>query len=171
MPPSSETDSSTLNEDNSNTTTNKIVNKDTTNTSALDHNEDTDAQASLLRLTRRHSLPASYHLSNFLSFFNQNSDSTHESSNLNEAHVSSKTLPQVNANTTRHARSATASGLVGQTTPRSSVNRHRYGHRHTRSVVDQPVVVRTYNPPATPRVPTRAGMMNPAIFEVCSWLA
>ncbi|RPB27009.1 hypothetical protein L211DRAFT_865926 [Terfezia boudieri ATCC MYA-4762] len=164
--PSSETDSSTLNEDNSNTTTNKIVNKDATNTSGFDHNEDTDAQASLLRLTRRHSLPASYHLSNFLSFFSQNGvNSTHESSNVNEAHNSSGTPPQVNANTTRHTRSATASGLVGQTTPRSSVNRYRYGHRHTRSVVDQPVVVRTYNPPATLRVPARAGMMNPAIFE------
>ena len=168
--PSSETDSSTLNEDNSNTTTKKIVNKDATNTSGLGHNEDTDAQASLLRLTRRHSLPASYHLSTFLSFFNQNgADSTHESSNVNEAHNSSRTPPQVNTIITRHTRSATASGLVGQTTPRSNVNRHRYGHRHTRSVVNQPVVVRTYNPPATLRVPTRAGMMNPAIFEVCPW--
>ncbi|KAF8425486.1 hypothetical protein EV426DRAFT_663140 [Tirmania nivea] len=164
--PSSETDSSTLNEDNSNTTTNKIVNKDATNTSRLNHNGDIDAQASLLRLTRRHSLPASYHLSNFLSFFSQNgAESTHESSNVNEAHDSSRTPPQVNTNTTRHTRSATASGLIGQATPRSSVNRHRYGHRHTRSVVDQPVVVRTYNPPPTLRVPTRAGMMNPAIFE------
>ena len=34
--------------------------------------------------------------------------------------------------------------------------------------MDQPVVVRTYNPPVTPGFPTRVGMMNPSIFEVCS---
>lgn len=171
--PSSETDSSTLNEDSSNTTpTNRITtNKDPANTSSPATNQDTNAQASLLRLTRRHSLPASYHLSNFLSFFSQNpADDTHDGPNVNEAQSTSKAPLQANTNTTRHTRSATASNLAGHTSTGSSVNRHRYGHRHTRSaVLDQPVVVRTYNPPATPRVPTRAGMMNPAIFEVGPW--
>lgn len=128
-----------------------------------------DAETSLLRLTRRHSLPASYHLSNFLSFFNTGSSSERApiSSNVHESQSNPQPAqPQIDISTTRHSRSATVSSQPASAT---SVNRHRYGHQQNKSVVlDQPVVVRTYNPPATPGFPTRAGMMNPAIFEVCS---
>ncbi|KAF8460617.1 hypothetical protein BDZ91DRAFT_738819 [Kalaharituber pfeilii] len=161
--PSPQTESGTLNEDTSNcAAANKGTNKSTSVASNVDSSQDTNARASLLKLTRRHSLPASYHLSNFLSFFSQNDlGSTHGGPNVNEARATPG--PHSHTATTR---TVADSDPAGQAPTSSSVNRHRYGHRHTRSaVLDQPVVVRTYNPPATPRLPTRAGMMNPAIYE------
>lgn len=163
-PPSPSKDTKKVSSSISNTS---AVTATTSNTSS----RDTDAETSLLRLTRRHSLPASYHLSSFLSLFNTGSSSERApiTSNVDESQSNpQQAQPQIDVNT-RHSRSATVSSPTGQPASATSVNRHRYGHQHNRSVVlDQPVVVRTYNPPATPGFPTRAGMMNPAIFEVCS---
>ncbi|KAI5799276.1 hypothetical protein DFH27DRAFT_611662 [Peziza echinospora] len=136
----------------------------------LTNGRDTNAQDSLQQpLTRRHSLPASYHLSNFLSFFNHNDAGGSEVSATNAQAKASPGPPQDAAHNTPPTQATAPTAAPAPTSPpvnSGSVNRHRYGHRHTRSaVLDQPVVVRTYNPPATPRASARAGMMNPAIYE------
>lgn len=118
------------------------------------------AQASLLRLTRRHSLPASTTFSTFLSLWsaenaNRENRERSNSSTANDVH------PGIANNTSsnnRHHRSASISGdtlLNGSSNGNGALggNRHRYGHRHTRSaVVDTPVIVKSYNPgPAVSR--------------------
>ena len=132
---------------------------------------------------RRHSLPASYHLSTFLSFFAHN-DTENANSIANVNRPKAKTPPaqppqkqqgnsieqqqQQQQQQQQRSNHTPVPCATGQTLVASSVNRHRYGHRHTKSaaVLDQPVIVRTYNPPTSPRPSARAGMTNPAVYEV-----
>ncbi|RPA87074.1 hypothetical protein BJ508DRAFT_320965 [Ascobolus immersus RN42] len=123
-------------------------------------------------LLRRHSLPAHLLVNNILSFWNggdghsDNLDTAGGPSQINNHHHHHQQQQQAadhsysleqsadNSRSRDHlepgARSSSAgrdtSGVSGSS---SNVNRHRYGHRHTKSAqLNQPVIVKTYNPPA-----------------------
>lgn len=174
MASSSDTDASTLNEvGTSNNRAPVSSSRDNTNNGNEDDINDSVSSAhhSLLRLTRRHSLPTSTALSHFLNIFNaQNNNESEDSKDqaVTRTTPTSSGQPPINSHW-QHSRSATVANIApSSAVPGSIENRHRYGHRHTKSaVLKQPVVVKTYQPPAIPRLPTRTGIMNPAVFEVC----
>ncbi|KAI5780836.1 hypothetical protein EDC01DRAFT_667396 [Geopyxis carbonaria] len=116
------------------------------------------AQSSLLRLSRRHSLPASAAgVSGILSFWAQNSNNSNNHSEgvggipIHGNGQSPVVVPYRRPNL--HMRSSSV--LVNGTVPVNGgvgSNGHHRGHRHTRSEnLDQPVIVKSYNPdPAAP---------------------
>ncbi|PWW72771.1 hypothetical protein C7212DRAFT_223356 [Tuber magnatum] len=101
----------------------------------------TEAQSSLLRISRRHSLPASTTFSNFFSLWGNDNDPAAPPGRDHYDHQNNVNQQQrrPGSNGTPRIVNGNGSGVGG--------NRHRYGHRHTRSaVVDQPVIVKSYNP-------------------------
>lgn len=116
------------------------------------------AHSSLLRLTRRHSLPTS----TFLSLWSTENASRQQqrSNNSNgsaivDASPSSPTHyvrpDQQGRNRSSSLSGATLLNGINGSADGIGGNRHRYGHRHTRSaanVVDRPVIVKSYNPEA-----------------------
>jgi len=106
------------------------------------------AQNSLLRLSRRHSLPANVALSGLLGFLSQLPD-RNDGRDAAAAALSGR-RPRV----IEHTRSSSVIVTRNSTGSEGAVNRHRYGHRHTRSeAYDQPIIVKNYNPGTTAPVP------------------
>lgn len=112
------------------------------------------AHSSLLRLTRRHSLPTS----TFLSLWStENASRQHHRSGpaIIDNSPSSPTHyvrpEQQGRNRSSSLSGATLLNGINGSADGIGGNRHRYGHRHTRSaanVVDRPVIVKSYNPEA-----------------------
>ncbi|KAG0123964.1 hypothetical protein HOY82DRAFT_209783 [Tuber indicum] len=101
----------------------------------------TEAQSSLLRISRRHSLPASTTFSNIFSLWGNDNDPAAPPGrdHYNHQNNVNQRQQQPSSNGAPRIVNGNGSGVGG--------NRHRYGHRHTRSaVVDQPVIVKSYNP-------------------------
>ena len=104
----------------------------------------TEAQSSLLRISRRHSLPASTTFSNIFSLWGNDNDPAAPTgrdhyNHQNNVNQQQQQQQQPSLNGAPRIVNGNGSGVGG--------NRHRYGHRHTRSaVVDQPVIVKSYNP-------------------------
>lgn len=114
------------------------------------------AHSSLLRLTRRHSLPTS----TFLSLWSTENVTRQQQQHRNNSAIiddsPSSPTHYVRPEQQGRDRSSSLSGATLLNGISGSVdgiggNRHRYGHRHTRSaanVVDRPVIVKSYNPEA-----------------------
>lgn len=124
----------------------------------LSPSEFSTAQSSLLRLSRRHSLPASAAgVSGILSFWAQhpnNSDNYSEGEGGIPTHGNGQSpavVPYRRPNLHMRSSSAVTNGTVPGNGGFGSNGYHR-GHRHTRSEnLDQPVIVKSYNPdPAAP---------------------
>lgn len=116
-------------------------------------------------LTRRHSVPASYVFNTFLALWNSNGGEGSSESNINNPHQEytrpgagepadseGKNKSAVGPSETaidddqQHQQQNTSSSS-SQKASKGSVNRHRYGHRHNKSVaLDQPVIVKAYDP-------------------------
>ncbi|KAF8252993.1 hypothetical protein K440DRAFT_576857 [Wilcoxina mikolae CBS 423.85] len=106
------------------------------------------AQNSLLRLSRRHSLPANVALSGLLGFLSQLPD-RNDGRDAAAAALSGR-RPRV----IEHTRSSSVIVTRNSTGSEGAINRHRYGHRHTRSeAYDQPIIVKNYNPGTTAPAP------------------
>ncbi|KAL7267427.1 hypothetical protein RUND412_009990 [Rhizina undulata] len=106
-----------------------------------------DAQSSLLRLTRRHSLPTSATLTHFLSLWNNEEGGGHSAPIVTQQDCRASGVASTAQ--IQHLRSASVSlgDRKSQQVAALTGNRHRYGHRHTHSAaVDQPVIVKSYNP-------------------------
>lgn len=124
-------------------------------------------------LNRRHSLPASLALNNFLFFWNGGEVNPHSNdpagtSQQAQHSEASDLLEQSGDNSTsREHLGAIRSSSAGRDTSGVSgssgnVNRHRYGHRHTKSAhLNQPVIVKTYEPP-----PPSTGMESSSLPKV-----
>lgn len=116
------------------------------------------AHSSLLRLTRRHSLPTS----TFLSLWStENASRQQQQQHRNGPAIidNSPSSPthyvrpeqQQGRNRSSSLSGATLLNGINGSADGIGGNRHRYGHRHTRSaanVVDRPVIVKSYNPEA-----------------------
>jgi hypothetical protein len=111
-----------------------------------------DAHSSLLRLSRRHSLPVSAGLAGLLGLLgNDGTTDTSASGVPSDTASGSGPVPaaaRLPARTRSISLAVNGSAGGGDAGRNIGVNRHRYGHRHTRSEAgyNMPVVVRSYRP-------------------------